>query len=324
MSTQTELLPVYLAVGEDQLKREAVVARIQKRIAAMGDIDFNAETFDGGDAPGDEIIAACSTLPFASDKRLVIVKNVEKLKKASQDDLVAYLGDPTPTTVLVLLAAKLAKNTRLYKAIAAFGKTSIIACDEKTARELPTQVRDMAVSKGVTLTSDAATALLGAVGSSTIRLNTELDKIIAYIGSEQKQITIEDVNHVVATTAEIKPWALQDSFSKRDVFLTATLIDRLYATGQSPHGLLALVLSRLRELISVVALLERGYTQATIASQMRWPDWKARNAVGWARSWSAKELREALSSAADVEQKMKSGYDADMTFQIWLLGVTAR
>lgn len=80
-SQHTDLLPAYLAVGEDALKREAVIARLKARLGTMGDMAFNSDEFDGESAEGAAIAAACNTMPFASPVRLVYVRNVDKLKR---------------------------------------------------------------------------------------------------------------------------------------------------------------------------------------------------------------------------------------------------
>ena len=51
-SQHTDLLPAYLAVGEDALKREAVIARLKARLGTMGDMAFNSDEFDGESAEG--------------------------------------------------------------------------------------------------------------------------------------------------------------------------------------------------------------------------------------------------------------------------------
>ena len=127
-SQHTDLLPAYLAVGEDALKREAVIARLKARLATMGDLSFNSDEFDGEVAEGAAIAAACNTMPFASPVRLVYVRNADKLKRADAEELVNYLKAPSATTVLACEAEKLAKNTRLYKALAAAGPKAVIDC----------------------------------------------------------------------------------------------------------------------------------------------------------------------------------------------------
>ena len=154
------LLPVYLITGEDALKRDAVMKRLRTRLSSMGDLSFNSELFEGAEFTGDDVVNACNTIPFASPVRLVEVRDADKLKKADSEPIVSYLDAPCETTVLALVAEKLAKNTRLYKAVAKHCKTAVIDCAPPKARDLPKLVRSMAVGHGVTFSEGAAIALV--------------------------------------------------------------------------------------------------------------------------------------------------------------------
>lgn len=72
-------------------------------------MSFNSETFSGLTCTGEEVITAANTLPFASEVRLVLVNDVDKLKKADSELLIAYLKEPCETTVLALEGQKVAK-----------------------------------------------------------------------------------------------------------------------------------------------------------------------------------------------------------------------
>ena len=162
------LLPVYLITGEDALKRDAVMKRLRARLSSMGDLSFNSDVFEGAEFTGDDVVNACNTIPFASPVRLVEVRDADKLKKADSEPIVGYLDAPCETTVLALIAEKLAKNTRLYKAVAKHGKTAVIDCAPPKARDLPKLVRSMAVGHGVTFSEGAAIALVNLVGEDTV------------------------------------------------------------------------------------------------------------------------------------------------------------
>lgn len=314
------LLPVYLVVGEDELKRRTVIERLHRRLEQAGDIAFNTDRFAGDVASGDAIVQACNTVPFASDVRLVEVEDADKLKKADSEALVAYLDDPCPTTVLALVAPKLAKNTRLYKAVAKHGKTAVIDCAPVKRWELPRTVRAMAVTHGFAMTEGAARALVERVGESTVALDNELRKIaVAHRGNDP--VTEHEVLGMVARTAEVKPWEFVDAFSARNAERALWCLGRMEST--SPHALLAMCTTRLRELITARALIDRG-TPKELAHVLKLPDWRVKNHVGWARGFTAAELRAALSSACRAERAMKSGANANERFLMWALSVMHR
>ena len=297
---EAPLLPVYLIVGEDALKRDAVMKRLRARLSALGDLSFNADEFNGETALGGDVVAACNTVPFARPVRLVEVRGADKLKKADAEALVSYLSSPSGSTVLALVAEKLAKNTRLYKAVAAHGKTAVIDC--------------------VTLTEGAARALVDLVGENTVHLDSELKKIaLAHRGTDA--VNEHEIMGLVARTAEVKPWEFVDALAARDARKCLLLLGRMESV--SPHALLAMCTTRLRELVCARALADRGNPRG-VAAALKMPDWRCKNHAAWARGFTAAELRRAIVSARDTERAMKSGADAQAAFLDWVLSVTAR
>ncbi len=314
---QAPLLPVYLIVGEDELKRETVIKRLRERLRKMGDLSFNSETFSGATCTGEQIVSAANTLPFASEVRLVEVHDVDKMRKADTELIVSYLKAPCQTTVLALLGTKLAKNTRLFKAVAAIGKTAVIDCSPFARRDLAGAVRSMAVGHGVALTHGAAAALIDLVGANTVALDGELKKLsLSHRGTDP--VNENEVLALVARTAEVKPWDFVDAFSRRNASRCIYLMNRL--GGTSPFALLAMCTTRIRELITVQALTRRG-EQARIASVLKMPDWRLKNHRAFAQMFSMDELIAALCAARDAEQAMKSGSDQSQEFIAWMLGV---
>ena len=84
----------------------------------------------------ESIIGSLNTFPMGSEFRLVILDGCSKLAKAVSEPLVEYLASPSPTTVCLIIADSLAKNTRLYKAIAKIDKKAIVDCSGTKRWEL--------------------------------------------------------------------------------------------------------------------------------------------------------------------------------------------
>ena len=313
---QQPLLPAYLIVGEDALKREATMRRLRARLSTMGDLSFDADVFDGETSSGPDIVAACNTVPFAGPARLVEVRNVEALGKTDAEALVGYLSAPSETTILALNAEKLAKNTRLYKAVAKVGKSAVIDCSPPKRKDLPEMVRSMAVGYGATMTPAAANRLVEYVGEDTMRLDAEVKKLA--LGCGAGTIDERDVATLVGRLSEPKPWELTDAFSERDLARCLDLLHRMPST--SPYSVLYNCTKRLRELICTRSLIARGAPQS-IAAELKLADWQADKRRNWARNFTDEELRRALVSSRDAESAMKSGADPDAVLTDWLIAV---
>lgn len=316
-TTSAPLLPAYLAVGTDELKRRHVVERLDKRlVSAGGDPTFNREELEGGAAlePA-HVRSILDTLPFGSDFRLVIYNDVDKAPKAITEEIVAYLTDPSPSTVLMMTATKMPKTARLYKAVAKLGDKAILDCTPKKRWELPQQVVAMARTHGKTMDAEAADILVRLVGESTVMLDNELAKLAIALGPKAV-INAEDVKRLVSRVAEVKPWDFLDAVSRREPAEAM----RLYAQmpSQSPFGLFSLTVSRLRELITAKALADRG-CPGTLAAELGMQQWQVKNHASWARNYTMAELVAALRSAPNCEMALKSSSQKDLAIQQWVL-----
>ena len=324
----TPLLPAYLVVGEDALKRAAVIKRLRARLETYGDLAFNSDDIDAETVEDGVIVTSCNTVPFASEYRLVYVRNAEKLRKQEADALVGYLKSPSPTTVLCLEAEKLAKSTKLYKAVSALGSKAVIECAPLKKFELHKTVRSMAVAHGVTFTEGAAKLLVELVGENTVRLDAEIKKIaLAHRGSDA--VSESEVLSMTARTAEVKPWEFVDAFAARDLRKCLLYLGRMESV--TPHALIAMCVNRLRELICAKSVARRGSaTSAQLSAALaaaggrKMADWQLKNHFRWASQFTAAELRAAIVSARDAEQAMKSGADPHEAFRDWMLATLKR
>ena len=168
--SETGLLPAYLIVGTDGVKRDHAISRMKARLEKSGMVEFNLDERDMTKDPDIEsIIGSLNTFPMGSEFRLVILDGCSKLAKAVSEPLVEYLASPSPTTVCLIIADSLAKNTRLYKAIAKIDKKVVIDCSGTKRWELPRRVQQMASQHGKSISTAAAEELVSRSGENTRR-----------------------------------------------------------------------------------------------------------------------------------------------------------
>lgn len=307
---QSALLPAYLIVGSDQLKRETAVSRLKGRL----DKDLAAFNLDERTASAEidptDIAISLNTLPVGVGFRLVLIHDANKLPKPVSETIISYLSNPNPGCVLCLVAETLAKNTRLYKAVARVGKRSIVDCAPLKARELPSYVVRHAAAKGVVVDAAAASELVSRVGESTVLLDRQLSTL-AQLCSSKGHISVEDVRAYVVRTAEVKPWAFLDKVAAGD----AGGALELYRQMQNPShlALLSLLVGRLRELICARSLIDRGQG-ASVASELGKQAWQVRGVVESARRFEPEQLSSCLRECARCERGLKSGQDPETAF----------
>ena len=314
------LLPGYLIVGSDELKSSRAVERMRARLGKSGMVEFNLDERDMTKDPQvDDIVASLNTFPMGAEFRLVILTNCDKLPKAMSEPLVEYFANPSPTTVCLVVATTLAKNTRLYKAIKKLGDKAIIDCAPKKTWEMPPQVVKMAAAHGKAMALPAAEALVARSGENTRMLDNELKKLASMVtGSE---ITLADIERHVMRTAEVKPWEFLNAVAARDLVRSLELLK--LQPAKSEVRLWSLLVTRLRELIIAKSLDTRGQG-SQLATTLGVQGWQVKNHLSWARRWRMDELLEALSQAIEVELALKGSRDSELALRMWVISMTSR
>ena len=299
----TDLLPAYLAVGPDELKRNKMVERLKKRLDESFSA-FNLDEFTGSTVDIDVLVSALQTMPMGDSRRIVILREADKLSKAASEVVILYLENPNPTTTLLLTAQTLARTTRLYKAVAKIGAKSVVLCASMKPRELAPYVQKLAASYGLAIDFSAAQELVDRVGDSTTMLDAQVKTLAAL--SDGQPITTSFVEQHIARVAEVKPWTFLDSLSARNLRRSLELYEIL--PDKNALGLLTLITTRVRELICAASLKSRGEA-AHLATELKKQDWQVREYVKWASVFKPGELERLLFACACCERGLKSGAD---------------
>lgn len=317
---QTIHQPVYLFVGDDEQKKEEMLARLKKSCEKYGEMTINTDVFEGESHTPERAVSACLTLPFASEKRLVIIKNLEKYETPELNVLADYVAEPSDMSILVMLATSLAKNTRLYKntAKAGDGGKTIVECSSPKSWEFVNFATSVAASKGAKITKPAAEKLVALTGKNTVAISKELEKILAS-HTTSSPISEAEVESLVSLSAKVTPWVVVDAFSARNIIKVMELLPRV--EGMDSIGLLTVTVNRIRELIcakEIAAKHGAGATNELMQELGINQSWRVKNHFQWARQFSMVELREAIKASVQAEKDMKSGSDPTAVLTLWL------
>lgn len=311
----TDLLSCYLIVGSDELKRAAAVTKlksyIQPELADFCLDETSAETL----AEPAQLIASLETIPFMGDMRLVVVHNIGAATKDVQEALVSYLANPNPTSVLCLEGEALAKNTRLFKAVAKVGAKAIIECGGLKKWELPQYVIKLGARMGLAVDNAAATELVNRIGENTVALENQLATLRELFG-QGATITRAVVQKNVAQIAEVAPWGFVDALAERNV---VQALQFLSAMAEPNYVFLQMLIAkRIRELICAKALVARG-AGSTLAAELKLAPWQVKNHERWARNFTEAELVALLSAAENCEAALKGSPDSETAFITFIM-----
>lgn|GEM_PF-830121 len=215
--------PIYLLHGdEDSLSRQ--YAQWLRARALEGAIeDFNLDRWsahDGGFNVG-RVVAAARTPPMMADRRVVWVQGAEALNalpKERLEELLAYVAQPEPETLLILEGAKpLDKKRALWKALTQKGAAvEIVESEALKGDALARWAREAAAALGMRLEDEALALLQESAQDALDPLRDALQKLKLYIG-DRAAVTAEDVRSLLPEAGlQAEIWDIADLVMARN------------------------------------------------------------------------------------------------------------
>ena len=118
---ENEFTHCYLLYGTENYLKKLYKNKLKDAIVGREET-MNFSHFEGKSADPQEVIQIAETLPFFSERRLILIENSGWFK--SQTDLADYMKHVPETTYFVFVESEVDKRNRLYKAVKDMGTIS--------------------------------------------------------------------------------------------------------------------------------------------------------------------------------------------------------
>ncbi|HXV58107.1 MAG TPA: DNA polymerase III subunit delta [Gaiellaceae bacterium] len=295
---ESDLRPIYLLTGSDRPKIRRALQRLRARFGPESVEILSAES-----ATGEEAVAACNALGLfaGAGGRLVIVEDVQAWKKEDEEAVAAYVTDPVPGAVLVLLGGGELKGSSLPGLAAKAGE--VLAYDVPKPRDLPAWVRAQFERLGVTADGEAARALVEIVGDDATALTTEVEKIAAWAAGEP--VGRREVEALAVPAHEASAWAIMDAWGGRDLSAALAACQADVERGEEPFVIAMRLASQVALVRQAQGLADEGLGAREIAKRLRKHEFRVRKALGHADNYTREELDEAVIRLAALDASLK-------------------
>ena len=174
---------LYCFFGEEELLIEEAVNKIKNKLLHPKTKDFDFDLIHVKEGDGINILTASLTLPLTSPKRVVIIKDAERLSQRDIDDLTPLIENPPKTTVVIFLFATLKTKThdpksRIKELISRINKTGSVVEFKKLYRDKMVKWLEEEVKKyNKKIYGEAIELFIEIVGKDLRKLKNELSAI---------------------------------------------------------------------------------------------------------------------------------------------------
>jgi DNA polymerase III subunit delta len=288
---------------EDLLVRESL-GQIIHQTFPDGVPDLAISEFDPEKAELAEVLDELRTLPFLSEKRLVLIRNADSFISRHRETLENYVHSPSPTGILVLVARTFDARTRLHKAVQQCGQ--VIKCQAPFANKIPGWIAERASTRyQKTIAPDACGKLKDLVGNVLSLLDAELDKLSLYVG-KRATITAADVEALVGNNRDEKVFGIIDAMASGDAAQAINLWNQVWATDRNAEyrSIGGLAFS-VRRLLDAKQLADSGVSLEDLARKL-WTD--SATLAARFRRFSVTDLQDQLATLLEVDVASKTGW----------------
>jgi DNA polymerase-3 subunit delta len=300
---------IFLFYGDEDLLIREKINGLKKKI---DDPALNIEQIDASDPNIEQITAALQTQPLLFGQKLLVIRNAD-LKADVWNSLAPALEAVSPSTKVVIWASAMSKRSKIYKLIDKIGEVyEFRSFAEWEQDQVVTWIARRVKSSGKNIDRPAARTLQEICGNNLMKLSSEIEKMITYIG-ERRSITEDDVI-ALASPGQISVFALSDAVADKDLAGALASFRTLLKNKIELFPLMALLSNRYR----IMLMGKREGNPMKVAQVLKASPYYVKKCMQKAGRFTEAELIRDLELLLAADLKLKSGEDQVSVFELLL------
>jgi DNA polymerase-3 subunit delta len=306
---QHNLKHVYLLYGNEQQVVKIYRNKLLTELLGTDSLetlkqDMNFSLFIGTPIDLGEVINIASSYPFLAEKRVILLENTKVFSKDSSK-LAEFIKDIPETTYMIFTEISISDKKGLYKAIEEVGYATEI-------KEQPIEFVEKWIIRTLSdadkrISRAAIEALIARTGNDMMRINNELDKLIAYKG-EESDIKLDDITALVTQDPQDQVFKMIDAMAAKNLDLAMKYYMDLLELKVPPSKIISLVERHMRILIQVKDMREKGFPASAIAERIKEvKSFAANKYVSQATKFKTVEIMDCLKDCVDLTLQSRTG-----------------
>jgi DNA polymerase III subunit delta len=318
-----------LLLGDEPYLRDSCRAQLIETYVPEGARTWGVSRYSADRGETQAALEQAQTLPMLAKQQVVFLEEAEAIEKLGEkareeavEQLVAYLDNPAPFTVLVIEAEKLDMRMQLGKKLSDLALVVEVGLGERVEDRIAAAVglaKALAKEEDVEFEKGAAEDLAEFVSGDLMRLKTEVEKLTTY-AAERKMIRRADISSMVISEKTATIWEVADLIASRQPGKALEFIERLLRDGEEPVMMVGGLAWMYRKLIEASEVRAANGWQAARALGMR-PE-QAELAIQSARKIPKQRLLDGLLALQEADSRLKGGAQdprITMEFLVWRL-----
>ena len=218
------IAPIYFLMGEEPYFIDVVANYLEKHLLEEDQKGFDQLVLYGQDVTVPTIIDYARRFPMMAERQLIIIKEAQNLR-ASIEQLVPYVENPTASTVLVF-CYKYEKLDARKKLLKTLKNRGCVVMETKKLYEyqvIGNFLPDVIKKKHLSIQPKATQMLVDFLGNDLSRIENEVNKL-ALIVPANTEVTPDIIEENIGISKEFNNYELKSAFATNDKVKIARII----------------------------------------------------------------------------------------------------
>ncbi len=218
------IAPIYFLMGEEPYFIDVVANYLEKHLLEEDQKGFDQLVLYGQDVTVPTIIDYARRFPMMAERQLIIIKEAQNLR-ASIEQLVPYVENPTASTVLVFCYKyeKLDARKKLLKTLKNRGCVVMETKKLYESEVISTFLPYVFKKKHLSIQPKAIQMLVDFLGDDLSRIENEVNKL-ALIVPANTEVTPDIIEKNIGISKEFNNFELKSAFATNDKVKIARII----------------------------------------------------------------------------------------------------
>ena len=296
--------PVHLIKGSDDILRGEALSRLLDELVAGGDRSLLVDEFDLDTTTLGAAIDAAQTIPFLTDRRIVVVRRFGRFSKGEDvAELVSYLDNPLESTTVVLVWEKPVKPTDTGASVSA--KPAVPQALTKAIKAAGGEVVDPSPSGKLDAwvpnqLAELTTRLKGAFPPGT-------------------RLGVDQVAPLLGPSGGVAPWDLTDAIDRGDAAGALDQLHRMMRGGdRHPLAIMATIQSHYLRMLKLDGAGARNEKDAAAVLGLKGSTYPAKKAMAQLSRLGSSGVRRSveLVAAADVDLRGARAWPGELVMEV--------
>jgi DNA polymerase III subunit delta len=301
---------VHLLTGDDESILRAKAQDLVHQLVGDADRSLMVDEFDDDEYELREVADAAQTMPFLTDKRVVVARGIGRFAADELTPLYGYLDNPLESTELVLVGLGGRNQKKVVDAVKAAGGHVANTTPPNRAKDRETWVRVEAEEHGMRLDPAAAARIAEQLGEEAGRLDGLMSVLRSTYG-DGVRIGVDDVEPFLGDAGGVPPWDFTDAIDTGKTALALTLMGRMmHGGGRHPLQIMSTLHRHYGQLARLDGADVRNEQEAAAAIGIK-PGFPAKKALGNYRRLGGEGVRRAVDLMARADRDLRGDTDLD-------------